>query len=103
MCFYHSALRIQGLSFKRLDKEKKQEIGQLKMIPHHVLKQRHYGGSLGSLAFFRRMPIAVVMSEGVYVGRHTRSVDPRPPLSLEGTGGGGHPVENSSGTPGGSL
>ena len=105
VCSYHSALRIQGLSFKRLDKKKKkkqQEIGQLKMIPH-VLKLRHYGGSPGSLAFFRRMPVAVVMSEGVYAGRHTRSVDPWPPLSLEWTGGGGHPVENSSSTPGGSL
>lgn len=76
MCFYHSALRIQGLSFKRLDKEKKtQEIGQLKMIPYHVLKLRHYGGSPGSLAFFRRMAIAVVVSQGVYAGRHTRRMD----------------------------
>lgn len=39
----------------------------------------------GSLAFFLdACQSLVVMSEGVYVGRHTRSVDPRPPLSLEG-------------------
>lgn len=45
------------------------------MIPHHVLKLRHYGGSPGSLAFFRRMAIAVVVSQGVYAGRHTRRMD----------------------------
>lgn len=62
-CFYHSVFRIQCCLLRGLIR-RKQEIGQLKMIPNHVLKIRHCWGYPGSLAFFRCTQIAVLMSEG---------------------------------------
>lgn len=85
-CFYHSVFRIQYCLLRGLIR-RKQEIGQLKMIPNHVLKIRHCWGYPGSLAFFRCTQIAVSISEGFMHMDIPGGCSPRPPLSLEWTWG----------------
>ena len=98
VCFYHSVFRIQYCLLRGLIR-RKQGIGQLKMIPNHVLKIRHCWGYPGSLAFFRCTQIAVLMSEGFMHVDIPGGCSPMATTFVR-MDLGAHPADNSSGLQG---